>query len=157
MEVGKIYWNAENANSRINDLPVVVLEFPLIYPHHINWIPENVANILNNKFLCDTSVSSDKRFLYSDKPRDTYFINYTCNVHKTEMSFRDFMTKMRESEALNKVQEFYCLQKKVSVLKWDQKILEQYQKFYSGTAATYKVLGKWQELTRNLLLYGSGG
>lgn len=155
--MGKFFWSSEDALSRIKaGMPVVLLDCPLIHPHHVNWTPENIADMPNDDFLCNVHVSGDKRFLYADESKNAYAYNYTNRVRITEMSFRDFIAKVREPESSDLDQEYYYLQNSLYA-EMGPRILEEYQKFSLKTAYTYKVIGKWQELTRNLLLYGSSG
>eukprot|EP01031_Cornospumella_fuschlensis_P028003 gene28003-33816_t len=157
MEIERLFWNSQEAFSKIRaGIPVVLLQCPLIYPHYVNWTPDNIANMLADDFRCDVQVSNDKRFLYGDDSKNTYGYNYTHTAHKAEMTFRDFMILMRESESSNNNEQFYYLQNGLYA-EMGPRILEEYQKLSLETAATYKIVGKWQELTRNLLLYGGSG
>lgn len=158
MEIEKFHWKTEEAFNYIKQgRPVVLKECPIVYPAHRTWTLENIATFINDDFPCDVFSSSTQRFPYWDTVKNFYQYEFTPPTTKISMTFREFLltAKTQNDKPANERRYHYLHQSLVAEM--GPKILEEYSKFSFQTAALYKLLANWGELTHNLLLCGCEG
>jgi hypoxia-inducible factor 1-alpha inhibitor (HIF hydroxylase) len=157
MEIEKLHWKTEDAFNRIKQgKPVVLQECPIICPHYAGWTLDNIATYLND-FPCDVYVSDSLRFPYSDTAKNTYQYEFSPPTSKIAMKFREFLLTARQQDDIPHNDRKYHYLHQSLVAEMGPRILEEYSKFSLQTAALYKLLAGWGELTHNLLLCGNKG
>jgi hypoxia-inducible factor 1-alpha inhibitor (HIF hydroxylase) len=152
------HWKTEEAFSRIKQgLPVVLKECPIINPAYTNWTLDHIASLLSDDFPCDVYQSNSHRFPYWDTSHNSYKYQFTIPTSKATMSFREFLLTVRSQEEKPEDQRKYNYLHQSLVAEMGKPILEEYSKFSLQTAALYKMLANWGEMTSNLLLCGMKG
>lgn len=158
MEIGKVHWKTEEAfNSIKKGLPIVLQECPIIHPAYSTWTLESINSFLKEDFPCDVYTSNTKQFPYWDTTKNTYQYDFIPPTSKLSLTFREFLLTIQEQEQRPESERTYHYLHQSLVAEMGSKILEEYSKFSLQTAALYKLLAGWSELTHNLLLCGCEG
>lgn len=157
MQIEKYHWKTEEAFNCIRKgKPVVLKECPIVFPAHSNWSFETIADMIKDDFPCDVFVSESKRFPYWDSSKNSYQYEFIPPTEKVTMTFREFLLNVRSQDEPANEKKYHYLHQSL-VAEMGPRILEEYTKFSLQTAALYKVLAGWNELTHNLLLCGKEG
>jgi len=115
-----------------------------------DWSFDRLSQLIPSSFECDVYASSTPRFKYWDDVKNKSGYPFVPPTQKLGMTFSQFAEPMDQ-------QRYLYLQTSV-VAEMGDKMLQDYStKFSLEQALLYKVIGKWDAFTSNLLLCGKQG
>jgi len=124
-----------------------------------SWSPSKLSNVISKEFNCTVFSSNSNRFQYWDSTKNNGY-NFTAPTNKLEMTFDSFLQHLQEastsSSQTSSVKPNYYLQSSV-VADMGTRMSEEYTKFSLDAALRFKLQGKWDAFTSNLLLVGPAG
>ena len=152
MEIPKIPWDHADANTFIaSGKPVVLLGCPLSTPAADRWSPDFLSTVIDSSFRNTAFKSNSLKFQYWDDKKNSGY-NYISPVEKEELTFNNFLSKLRSTSS----EEHYYLQQAV-VAEMGPSMMAEYTKFSLEAAVKFKLTGKWDQFSTNLLLVGKAG
>lgn len=164
MDIPRLPWDSPDvANFITSGKPVVLLNCPLSSPVAGIWSPEYLSSLVAKEYECTVFSSTSNRFQYWDSSKNNGY-NFTAPTQKLEISFDLFLKNLKDQssvtspstcDAPSRTTKYY-LQSSV-VAEMGPRMMEEYTKFSLEAALRFKLQGKWDAFSANLLLVGPAG
>jgi len=159
LDIPKFPWNSSQAQDNIRaGLPFVLQECPLTEKATNRWNFEFLSTAIVANFLCDVyhvkATDPFPKFHYWDESKNLNGYVFRRPSTKLSLPFKRFveLSKSNDGEST----DHYYLQQAV-VLEMGPTMAQEFSQFSLDTAAAFKTMGNWNELTTNLLLCGPPG
>jgi len=158
MEIPKLPWQSPEAISMVRGgVPVVLTGCPLSNAVSNDWTFDYLKEIMTPDAKLDVYTSSTPRFQYWDTKKNVNQYAFDPPTDKEMTSFTEFLDKSNEAtNAPGGQTKWYYLQASMTDA-MGHRMLKEYTKFPLDVALQFKSIGKWDELTTNLLLCGRPG